>query len=124
VVGSEEYADWSDQLLPAEVVEEKLPAYLVEVGLAEDEDQAAAFDAASFRRQLEDRLRAAAAAADAGYPDNESLVIDPATGIPSLKPHRSEGERPSAKRLEQEIKARMPERTLIGILARTAYWVE
>lgn len=86
VVGSEEYADWSDQLLPWEVVEEKLPAYLVEVGLAEDEDQAAAFDAAAFRRQLEDRLRAAAAAADAGYSDNESLVIDPDTGIPSLKP--------------------------------------
>jgi hypothetical protein len=62
--------------------------------------------------------------ADAGYPDNESLVIDPATGIPSLKAHRSEGQRPSAKRLEQEIKARMPERTLIGICARTAYWVE
>ncbi|MFE7113511.1 hypothetical protein ACFU98_45690 [Streptomyces sp. NPDC057575] len=119
VVGSEEFADWSDHLLPWEVAEEKLPAYLVEVGLAEDEDQAAA-----FRRQLEDLLRGAAAAADAGYPDNESLLIDPDTGISSLKPHRSEGQRPSTKRLEQEIKARMPERTLIGICARTAYWVE
>lgn len=124
VTGSEEYVDWSGQLLLWEAVEEKLPAYLMEVGLAEDEDQAAAFDAGAFRRQLEDLLRAAAAAADAGYPDNESLVIDPATGIPSLKQHRSEGQRPSAKRLEQEIKARMPERTLIGICARTAYWVE
>ncbi|MGM9440424.1 Tn3 family transposase [Streptomyces murinus] len=124
VVGSEEYGDWSKQLLAWEAVEEKLPSYLVEIGLAENEDEAAAFDAVSFRRQLEDRLRAAAAAADAGYPDNESLVIDPSTGIPSLKQHRSEGQRPSAKRLEQEIKARMPERTLIGICARTAYWVE
>jgi hypothetical protein len=99
VVGSEEYADWSKQLLAWEVVEEKLPAYLVEVGLCE-EGETDGFDAVSFRRQLEDTLRAAAAAADAGYPDNESLVIDPATGIPSLKPHRSEGQRPSAKRLE------------------------
>ncbi|MEU3657799.1 hypothetical protein AB0E67_34590 [Streptomyces sp. NPDC032161] len=88
VTGSEEYVDWSGQLLLWDVVKEKLPAYLAEVGLAEDEDQAAAFDAASFRRQLEDRLRAAAAAADAGYPDNESLVIDPATGIPSLSTAR------------------------------------
>ncbi|MFK4149588.1 Tn3 family transposase [Streptomyces sp. NPDC004065] len=104
VAGSEEYGDWSKQLLAWEVVEEKLPAYLVEIGLAEDEGEAAGFDA--------------------GYPDNESLVIDPATGIPSLKAHRSEGQRPSAKRLEQEVKARMPERTLIGICARTAYWVE
>ncbi|WP_431961793.1 Tn3 family transposase [Actinacidiphila sp. bgisy160] len=123
VVGSEEYVDWSEQLLVWEVVEEKLADYLVEVGLAE-EGETAVFDAKFFRRQLEDKLRSAAAAADAGYPDNESLVIDPATGIPSLKPHRSEGQRPSAKRLEQEIKARMPERTLIGICARTAYWVE
>ncbi|MFD7620553.1 Tn3 family transposase [Streptomyces sp. NPDC059802] len=123
VVGSEEYADWSEQLLAWEDIQEKLADYLVEVGLCE-EGEAGAFDAASFRRQLEDKLRTAAAAADAGYPDNEGLVIDPETGIPSLKPHRSEGQRPSAKRLEQEVKARMPERTLMGIVARTAYWVE
>ncbi|WP_331743559.1 Tn3 family transposase (plasmid) [Streptomyces sp. NBC_00873] len=123
VVGSEEYADWSEQLLAWEAVQEKLGAYLVEVGLAE-EGETAEFDAAFFRRQLEDRLRDAAAAADAGYPDNEGLVIDPETGIPSLKPHRSEGQRPSAKRLEEEIKARMPERSLMGLLARTGYWVE
>ncbi|MCX0241891.1 hypothetical protein [Streptomyces drozdowiczii] len=53
VVGSEEFADWSEQLLPWDAVEEvKLPAYPMEVSLAEDEDQAAAFDARAFRRQL------------------------------------------------------------------------
>ncbi|MFD4764374.1 Tn3 family transposase [Streptomyces sp. NPDC058439] len=123
VVGSEEYADWSKQLLDWEVVQEKLGTYLVEVGLCE-EGETDGFDAVSFRRQLQDKLTAAAAAADAGYPDNEGLIIDPETGIPSLKPHRSEGQRPSARRLEQEIKARMPERSLMGIVARTAYWVD
>ncbi|MFI1890782.1 Tn3 family transposase [Streptomyces jumonjinensis] len=123
VIGSEEYADWSGQLLAWETVEEKLPSYLVEVGLAQ-EDEAAGFGAAAFRRQLEDRLRDAAAAADAGYVDNEGLVIDPETGIPSLKPHRADGQRPSARRLEEEVRARMPERSLMGIAARTAYWVE
>ncbi|MFJ9434537.1 Tn3 family transposase [Streptomyces sp. NPDC101490] len=123
VVGSEEYADWSEQLLDWEAVQETLGSYLVEVGLCE-EGEAAEFDAAFFRRQLEDKLRGAAAAADAGYPDNEGLVIDPETGIPSLKAFRADGQRPSAKRLEEEIKARMPERSLMGILARTAYWVE
>ncbi|MFE2586393.1 hypothetical protein [Streptomyces sp. NPDC059378] len=97
VVGSEEYADWSKQLLAWEAVQEKLGAYLVEVGLCE-EGETAEFDAGFFRRQLEDKLRDAAAAADAGYPDNEGLIIDPETGIPSLKPHHSEGQRPSAKR--------------------------
>ncbi|MFE2473434.1 Tn3 family transposase [Streptomyces mirabilis] len=123
VVGSEEYVDWSTQLLAWETVKEKLASYLVEVGLCE-EGQEGEFDAAFFRRQLEDKLRKATAAADAGYPDNEGLVIDTETGIPSLKAHRAEGQRPSAKRLEEEIKARMPERSLMGILARTAYWVE
>ncbi|MER7393992.1 hypothetical protein ABT381_00535 [Streptomyces sp. NPDC000151] len=83
VVGSEEYADWSEQLLAWEDIQEKPADYLVEVGLCE-EGEAGAFDAASFRQQLEDKLRGAAAAADAGYPDNEGLVIDPETGIPSL----------------------------------------
>ncbi|WP_094792137.1 Tn3 family transposase [Streptomyces kasugaensis] len=123
VVGSEEYADWSEQLLAWEAVQEKLGSYLVEVGLAEP-GESAEFDAKFFRRQLEDKLRNAAAAADAGYPENEGLVIDPETGIPSLKAFRADGQRPSAKRLEQEIKARMPERSLMGIVARTAYWVE
>ncbi|MEU1216379.1 Tn3 family transposase [Streptomyces sp. NPDC005790] len=123
VVGSEEYADWSQQLLTWETVQETLGSYLVEVGLCE-EGETAEFDAKFFRRQLEEKLRNAAAAADAGYPDNEGLVIDPETGIPSLKAYRADGQRPSAKRLEQEIKARMPERSLMGIVARTAYWVE
>ncbi len=37
---------------------------------------------------------------------------------------RTEGQRASARVLEQEIKARMPQRSLIGIISRTAYWVE
>ncbi|WP_404955453.1 hypothetical protein [Streptomyces sp. 147326] len=122
-VVSEEYADWAEQLLAWEDLQDKLADYLVEIGLCE-EGETGGFDAASFRRQLEDKLRSAAAAADAGYPDNEGLVIDPETGIPPLKAHRSEGQRPSAKRLEQEAKARMPEHALMGIVARTAFWVE
>jgi hypothetical protein len=76
VAGSEEYADWSEQLLPRE---EKLGDYLVEVGVAEP-DEAVPYDAVAFRRQLEDKLTAAAATAAAGYPDDEGLVIDPETG--------------------------------------------
>ncbi|WP_405633169.1 hypothetical protein OG933_44000 [Streptomyces sp. NBC_00016] len=67
VVGSEEYADWSEQLLDWEVVQETLGSYLMEVGLTE-QGESAEFDAQFFRRQLEDKLRGAAAAADVGYP--------------------------------------------------------
>jgi hypothetical protein len=63
VLGSEEYADWSEQLLEWEAVQEKLADYMVEVGLCEA-GETAEFDAQLFRRQLEDKLRSAAAAAD------------------------------------------------------------
>ncbi|WP_431776935.1 hypothetical protein [Streptomyces cucumeris] len=61
---------------------------MVEVGVAE-QGESPEFDAKFFRRQLEDKLRGAAAAADAGYPENHGLVLDPETGIPSLKAFRA-----------------------------------
>ncbi|MGW2184021.1 Tn3 family transposase, partial [Streptomyces sp. NPDC001732] len=123
VTGSEEYADWSQQLLEWPQVEAALPDYLVEVGFREPGDDSP-FDAAAFRTQLQDRLTAAAAAADSGYPDNEGLFIDPKTGVPTLERYKADERRPSAVKLEQAIKSRLPERSLLGILARTAYWIE
>jgi TnpA family transposase len=123
VAGSEEYADWSEQLLPWEDVEARLPAYLAAVGLREEGDESP-FGAAEFRAQLEAMLTEAAAAADSGYPGNEALFIDPATGAPTLSRRKRDDPRASARRLEQAIRSRMPERSLLGITARTAYWVE
>ncbi|MGH3721838.1 MAG: hypothetical protein ACRDRI_23930 [Pseudonocardiaceae bacterium] len=53
----------------------------MQVGLAADEQAVVGFDAVSFRRSLEDLLTRTAAAADAGYPGNEDLVIDE-NGVP------------------------------------------
>jgi hypothetical protein len=58
-----------------------------------------------------------------GYPTNDDLVID-GDGTPHLKRHRREDPRASSLKLEAQIKARLPERSLLGILARTAYWIE
>ncbi|MEV6957235.1 Tn3 family transposase [Streptomyces sp. NPDC051183] len=123
VLGSEEYADWSEQLLPWDAVEEKLPEYLVEVGLREAGDTTP-FDGRALVAQLRRRLTLAAAKADGEYPENDELFIDPDSGAPKLKPRRAEKPRKSAERLEQAIKERMPERSLLGIVARTAYWIE
>ncbi|MFB7512990.1 Tn3 family transposase [Streptomyces sp. NPDC056144] len=123
VLGSEEYADWSEQLLPWDQVEAKLPEYLAEVGLAAPDGQVP-FDGRALVAQLRGRLSAAAAAADGEYPDNDELFIDPDSGAPRLKARRAEKPRKSAQVLEQAVKERMPERTLLGIVARTAYWTE
>jgi hypothetical protein len=54
------------------------------------------------------------------------LLIDATTGVPTLTPHQVEGQRPSARKLEQEIKARLPERlggfwlALVGIFLAAA----
>jgi len=42
--------------------------------------------------------------------------------VPKLKARRAAKARKSAERLEQAIKERMPERSLLGIVAGTAYW--
>ncbi|MFB7511351.1 Tn3 family transposase, partial [Streptomyces broussonetiae] len=123
VTGSEEYADWSQQLLGWREVEERLPAYLVEVGFREPGDETP-FYASAFRTQLQDRLTEAAAAADSGCPENEGLSIDPKSGVPTLEKYKADARRPSAVKLEQTIKSRLPERSLLGVLARTAYWIE
>ncbi len=115
VDGAQAYANWADQLLSSEQCAELLPAFCAEVGLPSD--------AKGFRVALEARLSAQCAESDAGYPDNADLVIDEA-GRPTLKRHRGAPPTATALALEAALRERMPERTLLGILARTAHWLE
>jgi len=124
VTGADEYADWNAQLLSWTDCAAKLPGYLVEVGLAENLEAAGRYDATAFREQLFGKLTQAATSADEGYPTNEDFQINPKTGVASIKRHRRRPGRTSAAKLEQLIKARMPQRSLLGIVARTAYWLE
>ncbi|MFE3583288.1 Tn3 family transposase [Streptomyces vinaceus] len=120
VLGSVEYANWSEQLLPWNQVEAKLPEYWVEVGLREASDSPP-FDGRALVAQLLKQL-SEAAKADSNYPENNQLFINLVSGMP--KPRRAEKPRTSAVQLEHEIKLHMTERSLLGIVARTAYWIE
>ena len=80
--------------------------------------------AGAFCDALRSRLTEQAASVDAGYPENTDLVIDEVTGVPSLRRRRGKDRDAGALLLEQALKQRMPERTLLEILARTAYWLE
>ena len=115
VTGGDAYANWADQLLSVQECARLLPAFCAEVGIPAD--------GAGFRADLEARLRHHACECDAGYPDNTDLVIDD-KGVPSLKRHRAAPVSETATDLETAIAERMPERTLLGILARTAHWLE
>ena len=116
VRGSEAYANWSARLLPREDCEELLGEFCAQAGLP--------MGAQAFTSALRSRLTGQAATVDAGYPENTDLVIDEQTGVPSLRRRRARDHDAGALLLEQALKQRMPERTLLEILARTAYWLE
>ena len=115
VAGAQAYANWADQLLSPAECAALLPAFCAEVGLPAG--------AAGFRAQLQARLTAQAAESDAGYPDNADLIIDE-QGTATLKRRRAAPPSPTALALEAELTQRMPERTLLGILARTGHWLQ
>ena len=115
VDGAQSYASWAGQLISPERCAQLLPEFCAEVGLPAG--------AKGFRDALEAKLAAQCAATDAGYPDNADLVIDDA-GQPSLKQYRAPRPAGTALALEAALRERMPERTLLGVLARTAHWLE
>ncbi|MEU6782026.1 Tn3 family transposase [Nonomuraea angiospora] len=114
VLGSNEYADWSAHLLPWDECHPKLAAFCEKVGLPDTP--------AGFVAHLKDAHLSAAAHLDAGYLDNADLVIDE-SGVPTLKRRRGKGTDVEAERLAAAIERRMPERSLLSIVARTAHWL-
>lgn len=69
MAGANSYGDWAQQLISPERCAELLPEFCAEVGLPAD--------VKGFRRQLQARLVAQCAAADAGYPGTGDLLITP-----------------------------------------------
>ena len=117
VRGSQAYANWAEQLLPwSSSAKRCLTSSAPRPACRTPPERSPT--------QLRTRLADQAAAVDAKYPENTDLVIDPATGVPSLKRHRASKPAEGALALEEALKERMPERTLLEILARTAYWLE
>jgi hypothetical protein len=111
VVGSASYANWQTQLLSWEDCEGMVAGYCAEAGLPGTPSE--------FTQGLRTRLTELAASVAAGYPDNDDLVIDE-EGRPVLKARRGKDRRASALALEAAIKSRLPERSLLDILARVS----
>lgn len=114
ITGAGEYADWRANLLPWEECEPLLEGFCAGVGLPAT--------AAGFTEHLKHAHLDAAAALDNGYEDNADLVIGE-DGTPSLKRRRSAGAPEAAEKLAEAVARRMPERSLLSIVARTAYWL-
>jgi hypothetical protein len=114
IAGAGEYADWRASLLSWTETEPLLEGFCAGAGLLAT--------AAGFTERLRHAHLDAAAALDAGYEDNADLVIGEG-GVPALKRRRSAGTPQAAEKLAEAIVRRMPERSLLSIVARTAYWL-
>ncbi|MEV1175309.1 hypothetical protein [Nonomuraea sp. NPDC049784] len=114
MVGPNEYADWSANLLPWEACESLLEGFCEQVGLPST--------AAGFVAHLRGNHLVAAAELDAGYEDNSDLVISD-DGVPTVKRRRGQQTLKAAEKLAAAIERRVPERSLLSIVARTAHWL-
>ena len=103
VAGAAEYGDWNKNLLSFEECRPLIGEFCAEAGLPATAEE--------FAAALKQRHQDAAAALDAGYPENADLVIDE-DGVPTLKRLKGLGIPAEAVALGEAIKRRMPERTL------------
>ena len=113
MVGSEEYADYRRQLLPAAECQKRLPEYCAAAGLAAD----GAGLVASLKQQLTDL----AAEVDAGFPENAELTIG-TDGKPHLKQLKKLPLPDGFAVFERAVQERMPEHHLLDILKNVQHW--
>jgi TnpA family transposase len=113
VEGSEEYADYRRQLLPAAECKERLPAYCEAAGMPAD--------GKAFVAGLKQQLTDLACEVDAGFPDNAELTIDKG-GKPHLKQLKKLPLPDGFAAFERAIQERMPQRHLLDILRNVEHW--
>ncbi|GAA4974066.1 Tn3 family transposase [Yinghuangia aomiensis] len=111
VVGSDSYANLYDQLMGWEECAPYVAEFCDQAGIPTD----ATALVAHYRLLLTRTAREV----DAGYPANTDLRLE--GGRPVLARRKGAERRPSALALESRILERLPERSLLDILARSAY---
>jgi TnpA family transposase len=112
VIGSEEYGDYRDGLLDWEECEPMVEEYCREVELPAT--------ASEFTAHLKGLLSVIAEEIDKSYPKNSALSIDE-KGELVLKKIEKQESSASAKKLEEAVLERMPERSLLDILSNVQF---
>jgi hypothetical protein len=113
VVGSEDYADYREQLLPWSECLSLVDQYCENLGFPNT--------ASEFTLTLKSWLTDMAASVDAGYPNNHQFIIND-EGEPILKKYQRNELSVAAIALVEKIEECFPERNLIDILRNVDYW--
>ncbi len=111
VAGSDSYANPHAQMMTWEECEAEVADFGEQAGIPADAKTVVAF--------YKEKLTETAAAVDAGYPANTDLLLE--GGKPVLARRKGADRRPSAIVLEGAILERLPDRSLLDILARSAH---
>ena len=111
--GSDAYADYREQLLPWSDCEPAVTDYCSQVGIPTS--------APEFIANLRTWLAQTAERVDAGFSTNTDVGINP-RGEPVLKRRPRSAPSPSAQTLEAALLDRMPERSLLDVLANVNFW--
>jgi TnpA family transposase len=114
VVGSENYADFREQLLSWDECQPLLADYCQQTGMAPT--------AAQFVEQLQTKLTETATTVDQICKDGTQITIS-ADGEPVLKRIAAAPPPSGAKELEAEILQRLPERSVLDILCHVEHWL-
>ncbi len=109
VAGSEQFADYRDQLLSWEECEPKLPDYCQQLRFP--------VTAEGFVEHLRTFLTEVAAEADRTRPQNHELIINE-KGEPALKKLRAKATPTNLAQMEEALVEKIPERHLLDMLAR------
>ena len=109
VAGSEQFADYRDQLLSWEECEPKLADYCQQLRFPDT--------AEGFVEHLRTFLTEVAAEADRTRPQNHELIINE-KGEPALKKLRAKATPTNLAQLEEALVEKIPERHLLDVLAR------
>lgn len=113
VVGSEEYADYREQLLDWEDCEPMLEEHCQAVGIPSEPDK--------FTQKMKKWLSDTAKEVDQFLSSNDLLRFD-ANGRPSLRKLAKHLDPPGFKELERDIQQQMPMRNLLEILNNVEKW--
>ena len=111
VVGSDSYANLHAQMMSWQECRGEVADFCAQAGIPTDANALVAF--------YKKKLTKMAAAVDKGYPANTDLRLE--DGRPVLARRKGADRRPSAIALEGAVLDRLPDRSLLDILARTAH---
>jgi TnpA family transposase len=114
VTGSEEFADYRQQLLPWEECQKRLTAYCDALQFPKD--------ASEFVLQLQQKLATVAQRVDQSFPHNTELTIDE-NGKPHLKRMKADPIPNGLEEFKETVHQRMPEHHLLDMLKNVEHWV-